>query len=219
MTRTILGLITLLLAFPARAEEPELAPLVASPAEGPSGDVGPGVAVAVKLGGDVPSLFSGLEPTYQLEIEGGVLLLARKLELDVSLGYSRPPARHTSSDVRLEGADYSWVLTQEIVSLGALVRYRFLDGQRPFNVYVAAGPRLHFLTTRVNGQSGGAELGESVQYTAAPGVAAMFGAELSVGPGRALAELDLSAGPLSGLVTGQTSAGGLGLVIGYRLLF
>jgi hypothetical protein len=87
------------------------------------------------------------------------------------------------------------------------------------NVYGAGGPRLYLLRTRVQGSSAGAEFGENTQTATELGLALALGGELALGPGRLLAELDLGAGPLRGLITGDAAASALGLVVGYRLLF
>ena len=177
------------------------------------------VTAAVKLGGAFPSLFSGLDTTIQTEVEAGVLLLDGRLDVSLTLGYARPPASHSADDPRLAGESFQWSMQQDILVVGAMGRYRLLEPTSPFNVYGALGPRLYLLRTTVNGTSGEAQLGENRQYDTQAGLALATGAELRLGPGAALAELHFGAGPLRGLVTGDVSAGAVGLLLGYRMSF
>jgi hypothetical protein len=177
------------------------------------------IAVAVKAGAALPSLFSALDTTWGLEVEAGVLLLDGQLELDAVLGYARPPTSFAADDPRLEGGNFTWRLDQDVLTVGAVGRYRFLPAAGPWNAYAAAGPRVYFLRSRVTGESGGADLGENVQTGTELGLSVAGGAELRLGPGAALAELELGFGRLRGLVTGQSAASALGLLVGYRFRF
>ena len=174
---------------------------------------------AIKLGGAFPSVFSGLETTVQTELEAGALLVGGRMDISLTLGYARPPASHSAGDARLAGESFQWSMQQDILVLGVLGRYRLLDGGSPLNFYGAIGPRLYMLRTTVDGTSGDAALGENRQYDTQAGVALAAGAELSLGPGSALAELHFGASPLRGLVTGDVSANAPGLLLGYRLSF
>lgn len=174
-------------------------------------------AIALKTGVAVPSLFSSLGTTPGVELEVGVLLFGGRLELDAVAGYARPPATHSADDARLGGGSYQWELTQEILALGLNARFRFLPAASAFNAYAAAGPRMFLLRTTVNGGSGEATFGQNSQTGSELGFAGALGAELALGPGAVLAELELGVGPLQGLVTGPTSASSLGVLVGYRL--
>ncbi|MFW6368957.1 MAG: outer membrane beta-barrel protein [Myxococcota bacterium] len=177
------------------------------------------VTAAVKVGGAFPSLFSGLDTTFQTEVEAGMLLLESRLDVSLTLGYARPPATHSADDPRMAEGSFEWSMQQDILVLGVLGRYRFLPSGSFFNAYGALGPRLYMLRTTANGTSGGAELGENRQYDTQAGLAVAVGTELALGPGLALAELHLGAGSLRGLVTGDVTASAPGLLVGYRMSF
>jgi hypothetical protein len=179
---------------------------------------GDSLTVALKAGGGLP-MFSGLSTTVQTEGEVGIYLLGGRMDLSLTVGYARPPASHATDDPRFEGGSYSWSMQQDILAVGLLGRYRFMEPGSAFNAYGALGPRMYMLRTTVNGTSGEAALGENRQYDTQAGLATALGAELSIGPGALLAELHFGAGPLQGLVTGDVSASSLGLMAGYRLSF
>jgi hypothetical protein len=191
-------------------------PLPTGAADAPSA---PRVGAALKAGGAWHGLFSELEAGALAELEVGGLLLDGRLELDVTLAYARPLADASGEDGRLGAGEFSWSLTQEVLAVGLLARWRFLPAASRWNVYAAAGPRAHLLRTRVDGEADGETFGENEQTSTEVGLSARLGAELRLGPGLALAELDYDTGPIDGLITGDSSTTGVGLLLGYRMLF
>ncbi len=196
------------LAWPAAAQEPEAAP--AKPLS---------PYAAVKLGGTLHSVFTQLDPWAALELEGGVTLLAGRLDVGLSLGWARPPASHDAADPRFEGGDYAWELSQDFLMISLLGRWRFLDPAGPFNAYAGAGPRVFLMRTVINGDSGSEATGENTQTETRFGGVLLAGAEYRLGPGSVLFEAGVGLGKLDGLITGDVSSSDLFFLLGYRLSF
>lgn len=194
-----------------------LAPASAAAAPRPPG--GPNLALALKVGAGYHGLFSGLDATAQAELEAGFLAFGGRLEVGVTLAYARPPASDSGDDPRFASGAFSWDIAQDVFAAGILARYRFLPVPSRWNVYAAAGPRLHFLRSVADGEAAGAGFGENEQTSTELGLALHAGTELRLGPGLALAELALGAGPIDGLITGDASTAGLGVLLGYRVMF
>lgn len=195
-----------------------LAPVSVAAAPSPPGGSW-NLAAAIKAGGRYHGLFSGLHGSFDAELEAGFLALGGRLEVDVTLAYAKPPASDEGSDPRFASGGFSWDIAQDVFAVGVLARYRFLPMASPWNVYAGAGPRLHFLRTVADGDAGGASFGENEQTSTEIGFALHAGTELKLGPGRALAELAFGAGPIDGLLTGDASTAGIGLLLGYRFVF
>jgi hypothetical protein len=177
-----------------------------------------GFAAAAKVGGTFHTIFNELKPFVVVEIEVGLLLLGRRLELDLSGGWAKPPASRSDSDDRLTGGDYSWDIDQDFLSFGLLARYRFLKTDSRFNVYGAMGPRLFLLRTAVTGKSGDESFGENRQYETRFGGGVAVGGELALGPGAILLEVGAFFGNLDGFITGDTSSSTLDVYAGYRFM-
>jgi hypothetical protein len=103
--------------------------------------------------------------------------------------------------------------------IGVVARYRFLPMDKPYNAYAGAGPRLLLMRTTVNGTSGDGSLGENTQTETRFGAVLVAGGEYRLGPGDLLIELAMGIGSIDGLITGQSSASALSVLLGYRLRF
>ncbi len=173
----------------------------------------------LKLGGALHSVFSELDPAAQVELEGGVTLLAGRLDLALGVSWDRSAASGVSDDDRFDAGAVKWELDQDFLMIGVVARYRFLPMTRPYNAYAGAGPRVLLMKTTVNGTSGDGSLGENTQTETRFGAQLVAGGEYRLGPGAVLAELVLGIGSIDGLITGQSSASALSVLLGYRLRF
>lgn len=179
-----------------------------------------GIAVAPKLGLTVHTIFNELKPMILMEIEAGVLLLDRHLEIDLALAWARPKSTLTEDDPRLADGSYDWEIKQDFLSLGIVGRYRLLDKSYWFGPYAALGPRILMLHTKAEGESdSGNKLGTNEQFETRFGGCVAIGGELYVGPGAALVEVGLTFGDLDGHITGDTSSAALDVYLGYRFMF
>jgi hypothetical protein len=89
-----------------------------------------------------------------------------------------------------------------------------IDMLRP---YAAVGPRLYLMRTKISGKAGGESFGSNQETDTRIGVFGALGAELHVGPGAVLLEASLAWAKLDGYVLRNTSAGALGVALGYRI--
>lgn len=173
----------------------------------------------LKLGGALHSVFSELDPAAQVELEGGVTLLGGRLDVALTGAWDRSGASGGGDDGRFDSGSVSWELDQDFLMIGLVARYRFLPPAKPFNAYAGAGPRVLLLRTLVNGTAGGEDLGENRQTETRFGAVLVGGGEYTLGPGAVLLEVALGVGSLSGLITGESSASALSVLVGYRLRF
>lgn len=75
------------------------------------------------------------------------------------------------------------------------------------------------LSTKVSGEAGGEVFGDNRETSSALGAFFALGAEIGLGPGGLLAEVQLGYGGVDTYVLRDTSAGLLSLMVGYRLMF
>jgi hypothetical protein len=173
---------------------------------------GPAFVVGGEVGGIIP--FSKLTPNVATGIELGYLLpvAERRLEIFASAGWA--PPRHSYTD----GMYQAKVTQHELhVSLGP--RYRFLDVGGPFNVSLAAGPRLYFLRSLSNGSAGDQSFIEYKEQSASFGFFAALGGEYHLGPGALFLDLDFGWAKLKHRLTGDASTANLSPTVGYRFMF
>ena len=175
--------------------------------------------VGLKLGGALHSVFSELDPAAQVELEGGVSLLGNRLDVALQASWDRSAASGGPDDERFDAGAVKWELDQDFLMIGVVARYRFLAPTSAYNAYAGAGPRVLLMRTVVNGTSGGEALGENEQTETRFGAVLVAGGEYRLGPGDLLLELALGIGSIDGLITGQSSASALSVLLGYRLRF
>jgi hypothetical protein len=181
------------------------------------GLLGTGLVLGLKVGAGFGQPFGDLGTSYIPELELGYALpvLDRSLELFVSGAYTAPKAEGTLSDDRLPSpVKYSLTQQQALVTLGLL--YRVPLSTKWFRPYLAAGPRLFAMRTEAKGNGGSQPFGKNEETSTKVGVFAALGGELHVGPGALLLEVSLSWAKVDGYVLRKTSAGALGLSLGYR---
>jgi len=89
-----------------------------------------------------------------------------------------------------------------------------IDFVRP---YAALGGRAYLMRTTINGKAGSESFGENEETATNFGVFGALGAELHIGPGAILLELQTGYAKIDGFVLRDTSAGSLNVALGYRL--
>ena len=182
-------------------------------AEAPPDAKTSGFELGAKLGGIVP--FDGLSPFVTVGVEVGYVLpssFAFVLDID----YTQPTTTGSETDPRVMGGTYSWKLTeQELAVMPALV-YRL--GWKGVVPYAGVGPRILFARSTVR-DNGSPSIMETHEQSTRIGVGVPIGAELRLGPGRAVGELLLQYGTFNHVATGDANSAAASLSVGYKLLF
>jgi len=183
------------------------------------GVAGTGVTVGLKLGAGFSQPFGDLASSFITELELGYALpfAKRSLSVFVSGAYTQPKAEGKNlEDARLPGpARYEIVQQETMVTLG--LTYRLHVPSKLVRPYLSAGPRLFFMRTKTSGSAGGQAFGNNEETATAIGAFGALGTELHFGPGALLLELAISWAKIDGYVLRDTSAGALGLALGYRV--
>ena len=208
----------------ASAQEPPPAATAQAPSPTPAAGLqaseparGIGLMVGLKAGGLLPFSKLGIGATPELEL--GYFVLGRALAIYADLGYAQASASGTRPDVRVPDMTYGWDLTERdlTTSLGGLYRFDKMN----VVPYVGLAFRLHLQESVVNGKGGTTApqpLGENRETRTAAGGVLLGGAELKLGPGSLLGELEIGYAALNHQITGDTNIGGLALRIGYRII-
>lgn len=175
------------------------------------------VVVGGKLGGIAP--FDGLSPFVSVGVEVGYVLPVanRRIAVALTADYTQPTTTGRESDPRVTGGTYTWKLTEQELGIMPVVVYRLMavKGVVP---YGGIGPRI-LLARSVVRDNGTPAIMETVEHSTRIGVGVPLGAELALGPGRAIGELLLQYGTLNHVATGDENTGAVSLSVGYRLAF
>ncbi|HEX2678025.1 MAG TPA: hypothetical protein VHM19_15330 [Polyangiales bacterium] len=183
-----------------------------------------GLVIGAKLGGGLG--LGELGASFVTELELGYMLplpepVGRSFELFVTGQYMQPSTtgKTTAPDARLPGdGTLHYDISEQIlpITFGAL--YRLPLPTRLFMPYAGAGARLFLLRTKVTGSGGGEAFGKNEETGSKAGAYFALGADIFLGPGALLGELQLSYAPLDGYVLRNTNASSLSLAVGYRLM-
>lgn len=185
--------------------------------EQPPGDRGGGI-LGAKVGAYLPQVFSPLQTSYFVEVEGGYVLpyLHRLFAVTASAAFSSPTVDGGGADPRLPGGSYSYNVTQQQLVLGLSVSAKIPLGR--FVPYVGIGPRLFLVRTASRGQAGPSSIPETVETSTEAGVGAPIGLDILLGPGRLFAEGQLLWAGTQQRSTGPAALGAIALALGYRLV-
>jgi len=223
-------------ALPAAAEEEPTAGgsasaevVRASPAAQPDVDEGPpwhkgrsGIVIALKLGVAIPSAFNDFEPAFTPELELGYVLpfAGHMLEVFASGRWAAPESSgETGPDARLPGDGMMrWHLRQQTAAIGLGLRVRFDVGSL-ISPYVAAGGRVSLMRSEVTGEAGGEPFGDNEETSVRWGFFGTAGAELHVGPGAILLEVQVNQLSMDAWVLRDTNISSLDIFAGYRFMF
>ena len=189
-------------------------PAGADPA--PAGDQA-GVLASAKLGGFVP--FDGLSPFVSVGLEAGYALpvLDRRLAIVLDVDYTEPTATGSEVDPRVTGGMYTWKLTEEELGIMPVLEFRLAD-MKPVAPYVGIGPRVLLARSKVR-SNGDPSIMQTKEQSTRYGLGIPAGAELPLGPGRAIAELLFQYGTLNHVATGDANTAAVSVSVGYRMLF
>lgn len=179
---------------------------------------GTGITLGLKLGGGFSQPFGDLGTGFLSELEVGYTLPVAKRAFAVFLSgaYTQPGAEGKDlKDARLPGPA-SYELSQQELMLTLGLTYRLHLPTKLVRPYASLGPRLFLMRTNVEGSASGEAFGENDETATDIGVFGALGAELFIGPGAALFELSMTWASVDGYVLRDTSAGSLGVSVGYR---
>jgi hypothetical protein len=180
-----------------------------------------GLVFGGKLGFGIGEPLNDSGGRVTAEVELGYVLppLDHALELFAAFAYAAPSFEGSSTepDPRLPGDGLvHYRVDQQLGALGVGLRYRLaLPVVTP---YVAAGGRLYMMRSEVSGDAGGEPFGKSEETGTAFGAFLAAGVELNLGPGALLGELQFAYAGVDTYVLGDTNIGGLGVMVGYRLM-
>lgn len=182
------------------------------------------MVVGLKVGGAFASVFNEFGAAFVPELEVGFMLpfADRMLEIFVSGRWSAPETSGESGpDPRLPGDGmmrYDIQQQTAAIGLGLRLRLRIPAGDL-ISPYVAAGGRLNLMRSHVNGEAGGEPFGENTETSMNWGFFGALGAELHVGPGAILLEVQANQVSLDHYVLQDTNASSLDVFAGYRFMF
>jgi opacity protein-like surface antigen len=183
---------------------------------------GDGLVVGAKLGGAFHQPFGDLGSAFLGELELGwrpplPAPVGRDVELFLDFGYDAPSADgRTAADPRLGGATAKYALKRRALVLTAGALYR-LDVGGELRPYASLGVRTWLADTSITGEAGGERFGEHHETSTEVGPAAALGLDWLLGPGAALLELQVSHAGIDDRVLRDSSAGALGVGVGYRI--
>jgi hypothetical protein len=177
----------------------------------------------VTAGIAVPQAITKLDTAMVYTVGVGYLLplFAQRIEVWLDGTYNQASRRSSADDARLltgDSFDYTIVERELLIGLGGL--YRFKSPQEGgLNYFGRLGVRVDFQRSDVHGAVGTTGFGSNTETKSEVGVIAGGGLEYAFGPGAFLAQLDFAFADLSHRTTGNTSAGGPGISVGYHFAF
>ncbi len=212
-TKTLIGIVCLALLLPLGALAEEGAPAAAD-----SPNV---LTLGLKAGAGLPQLGTSMETTYQVRLEASYLFpaLGSRLGLITAIGYSQPEASGTGTDDRLPDGTYSWEMTQRQTTWDIGLLGRIMPWSSDWNMTLAAGAQVMFLSTLTKGEAGGEPFGQHDEQATLAGVFASLQAEYRLGPGALFVELAYTAAFQDLETTGDVTSSTLGALLGYRFAF
>lgn len=195
------------------------------------GLLGAGLVAGAKLGGGFGQPFNELQTSFVGELELGYNLpfAKRSLGLFLSGQYNAPSSEQSGlqDELGADGesrvpAEYGYTLTQRqaVLTLGAIYRIPLnLPLLRP---YAALGGRYYMMRTELEGQvspkSGPAlPFGSNQETSSAFGFYGALGAELYLGPGAALLEVQTGQASTDQFILRSTNVSSLNVALGYRV--
>jgi len=178
--------------------------------------------VGVHAGAAVPGVVSKLDFGAAGGIDLGYILpwLEGRVQVYGRLDYLRPSYRTSAEDPRLStSTTYSYKVIEEELCAGLGAVGRLWQPGGYLNVYGRLGGEVRMQRSTARGRATTSLFGENQETKTAMGLLLGGGGELLLGPGVVFGELDLSYADLSHAITGDTATGGLGLLVGYAMLF
>jgi hypothetical protein len=185
----------------------------------------PGLLVGAKLGAGAS--FNGFGFGYVAELELGYLLplpdpVRHALQLFAAAAYTAPHLsdRAGTSDPRLPGDGIAhFSIDQSVLAVTVGVLGRLPLPSKVVSPYLALGYRGYVISSQVRGDVAGQSFGTNTEHGYQHGFYAAVGADVFVGPGAVLAELQLAYAQPNALTLRDANVGALQLLVGYRLMF
>lgn len=177
------------------------------------------IAVGLKGGVGLPQLSSALDTTFRVQLEAAYQfpVWGSRLGLVTSLGYTQPTASGSGVNPGLPGGEYTFETTQRQITWDIGLLVKAMDRASPWNLGLAAGARIVFLSVLTSGAAGGEPFGEHDEQATLPGMFAGAQGEYRLGPGAVFLELSLGMAFEDLRTTGDLTLAGLEILAGYRL--
>jgi hypothetical protein len=175
----------------------------------------------VKGGVNLPQLSSSLQTSFSVLVEGAYLFpfWGSRFGLVTAFGYSQPKASGSGLDSRLPGGSYTWEATQRQLTWDLGIILKIWPSAHHFNLGLAAGSRIMFLSTLTNGEAGGEAFGEHDEQATILGIFVAAQADYQIGPGAFFGELAFDSSFQNLKTTGDLALSSLGVLFGYRFIF
>ena len=173
----------------------------------------PKLGFATSPGGLGTSVFLGAELLIFMSEK------QRDLAVALEASYSGPSLKGQLQDASLTSNRLDYALDTNLLTLAALVHYSYrLRPVAGLSLHGAAGPQLTRIWASESVGFGGTAATTPAGSEAATrlGLTVLAGASYRLGPGELLGELHVSYLPVSFRTSGEVSAGGVGLLAGYR---
>jgi hypothetical protein len=180
-----------------------------------------GLVIGGKVGGGIGTGAVGATPIFELELGYALPPLDRAIEIFFAGQYSMPGDDGTAAepDARLPGdGNFSYELTQQMLTLTLGALYRFDLGSDLVMVYGGLGGRAYLMKTQIDGEVDGQAFGENEETQTDFGLVLLAGLDVFVGPGALLGELSYGFAAVDGFVLRDTNVGSFALSVGYRFI-
>jgi hypothetical protein len=131
--------------------------------------------------------------------------------------YSAPTTHGAgfSEALGVDGAYYTWELTQRTLAIEPHFLWRFRAIRAPWNVYISLSARLNLVENVMQATSDAQRFPENRELGTHMGVGAGTGLEWRVGPGAAFGAMRLVWVPVDDRMTGATHTSSLIVQLGY----
>lgn len=203
LTRTLLAISLMAMALPAQADDMDR--------PGP-------LAVGAKVGIVLPQISTELGTTWGTELDASFRVIER-VTVFGGFGYTQPRVSRTSVMDPRVGTSYDGTQTQRELTLSAGARYGFMPPESMWNAYAGLALRMYMLETVTVGDAAANDFGRNTEKSTRVGGVIVAGGQRRIGPGAALAELQLGGSSLPHLITGDVTTAAMALGLGYRLAF
>ncbi|OGQ87502.1 MAG: hypothetical protein A2289_11320 [Deltaproteobacteria bacterium RIFOXYA12_FULL_58_15] len=180
------------------------------------------ITVAIGFRTGFPQVISELGTAVGASLGVGFLLpvLSQRLEVYADVGLCQSSRETTAADPRLVSSQkFDLTLVEQELTVGLGGIYRIFTPETPLNFFGRLGVQMDLQRSNVEGAAASAAFGENSETDTAIGMVLGGGASYRLGPGALEAELSFAFAGLDHHVSGDSSTGGLGLGLGYRLMF
>lgn len=216
-----------LLTASSSAMADEVQTHVASASAGELSTDHPTFAVTPRLGVVAPQPFGDLGSWPAFGLDAGLILpfdvgsMERPLQLDLGAGYTQPGAEGEGHHAMLgeDGANYSWDLTQRMLTVQFSALWRFMPPGQGFGAHAMVAPRIYLMESVMEAQGNGGDFGENRETNTEYGVLIGGGIEYDLGPGSLAANLLVGGSPLDQRITGESNTAAINIDLGYRFFF